>query len=64
MAWLSGVLDIIKAIPTLVTVIKSIWDAYNEMKAQIERNRLNAEMKAALEAGDKKKVEELFGNKP
>jgi len=44
-------------------VVKAVWDAYLEMKAQIERNRLNAEMKKALEAGDKKKVEELFGSK-
>lgn len=63
MAWLTGALEIIKAIPTVVTVIKYVWDAYLEMKDTLERRKKDEEMKKALADGDHKKVEELLGKK-
>lgn len=63
MGWLSGALTIIKAIPDLITVAKLAIQAYLELKEQLERAKKNREMQEALDAGDRKKVEELFGKK-
>lgn len=62
MAWLSGAWKVIKNIPTLISIAKTVYDAYLEF----ERKRKSREMEKALEkvnSGDQRDLERFLRGK-
>ena len=62
MAWLQGAWNVIKSIPTLISIAKTVYDAYLEF----ERKRKIREMEKALEKvtnGDQRDLERIIRRK-
>lgn len=62
MAWLSGILEIIKFLSWLTPALEALYGRFKEYRRKERENELRDAIRLAFESGDTRKLEEMIGN--